>query len=654
MKLIKEMVVGVGFLACMVGCRSGLYEFETTENDKSASHMPYRVVDKLDPEKYSAEFLPVEVKVEKKKGSDHSAGMAGLCCLTIGIIPALYDEFEDYTITVNTPIGSKSANAKLHAKSWVGWICLIPYPASGEERDGNPTLPNERLEEKLKNQVVEALVGKFSAEEYAGYVRKLKDEGFFEKLKEERLANEKRAQEKCKSLSAQLDAGEFEAVIKACDEEMAASEKDAPWEELKERAIIEMVASQKYSGGLCKFLGNCGIEIKECCKKRQPSITRNWGEFSNDEEVSKQQEKKMEWVVGKIENQDILKSLFREYFKERESTLVLRGATWQEKPSPAFVFSKMLYAKLSEESKQDVVVNWLCLTDAHEKIRSGRIYRNDKYDFKLERQMIHDYRTAIFQKYGDDLDGYKWKYGSGAKLTELRDALYTPEELAKKKAENLKRRGAFEGIFGQRFGSKMEGEPDESTLCKRFNLYFYRVPFVPDKKGDTFSHYYVWLTPKTKQVFAIEARSDSAFDINAKSGKPELALSLEKKYGEYFHYGKRFWEMKFNEEDCRLNVMPDLSKAISDDTTSKLQYNLIMCDVATSSKRGLPFEPISIKSELNGLVFDKNEAQKGLVYAESGKLHKLAAEETVAIVKAEKEAEQNKKEKAATNAADQF
>ena len=114
------------------GCWSGGYKIEVDNHASMGATLNYHIVDKLDPDQYNEESMPIVVDmVRTGRGSDMSAAMTLLWCCTLGIVPASFDEFDNYSITVESPIRSWSGTGSIHAKTWCGWFCVFPYP--GEE-----------------------------------------------------------------------------------------------------------------------------------------------------------------------------------------------------------------------------------------------------------------------------------------------------------------------------------------------------------------------------------------------------------------------------------------------------------------------------------------------------------------------------------------
>ena len=241
-KLIKymESTLTVFAIILICGCRSGLYQIETEANTvEKARVFTYRIVDHLDPKSYSEDYLPVVVNTTKSSGRSEwsmvrSQWSEMLCVLTLGIIPAFYDDFETINVTINTPIGTKSASGTIHAKQWRGWLCLIPYPGIAVMRSDNPTLPSHSMERRLETQIVESLLSQFSQSEYVSFVRKIKEDKAREQL---RVHNKKQA------LELLIKDGRFEEVIKACEDENVESDADNPWAAIRERACADLKKS---------------------------------------------------------------------------------------------------------------------------------------------------------------------------------------------------------------------------------------------------------------------------------------------------------------------------------------------------------------------------------------------------------------------------
>ena len=226
MKIRQSVGICISLGMLLSGCRSGMYSINTDgKSDSNKDKLPYRIVDALDPKSYSVDYLPVEVNVSKSKGSDDSVA---LCCLTLGIIPAFYDDYENYRVMVQTPIGTKLGTGSIHAKSWVGWICLIPYPGAADFRSNDPKLPDRVMEEKLKDELVEQLVSQFSKEEYVSYVKD---------LNEKREKEAKRVEQKVHEIEAFISAGKFEEAMRLCGEERVELQLGEPWLSLNGKAI---------------------------------------------------------------------------------------------------------------------------------------------------------------------------------------------------------------------------------------------------------------------------------------------------------------------------------------------------------------------------------------------------------------------------------
>lgn len=220
-KLIKymESTLLTFVLFLLVGCRSGLYQIDVDRNVNNKNDgIGYRIVNELNPEFYTEDYIPVVVDV-KESDIDKSV-TEGFAILTLGIIPAFYDYYKTIDVTVKTPIGVRSGSGMVHAKEWVGWICLIPYPGFATERSESPYLPNSAIEEKAKDQIIESLLSHFSKADWVAFVRE---------TKEAQSRELKRVQKKKEELELLVEEGMYEDVIKACKEERMATRKDNPW-----------------------------------------------------------------------------------------------------------------------------------------------------------------------------------------------------------------------------------------------------------------------------------------------------------------------------------------------------------------------------------------------------------------------------------------
>ena len=239
-KLIRYMESTLAVFAVMLifGCQSAMYQIDLEKATGEKDKLTYRIVERLDSESYPEDYLPVEVSFRRSAGADISAG---LCLLTLGIVPAVYDYFETLDVTVTTPIGTKHGSGSLHSKAWVGWICFLPYPGIAEERCHYPEdfrekqmLENYKLdsrEEKLKNQIVENLMSQFSKSEYDSFVRK---------VKENKIRELQRVQNKRQELEELIKNGKYEEVIESCRAEKVRIGQENPWIEISDRAFAEL------------------------------------------------------------------------------------------------------------------------------------------------------------------------------------------------------------------------------------------------------------------------------------------------------------------------------------------------------------------------------------------------------------------------------
>ena len=76
------------------------------------------------------------------------------------------------------------------------------------------------MEKQLQDQLVEQLVSQFSKEEYASYVKD---------LKEKREKEARRVEQKVHKIESLLTAGKFEDALKLCGEERDGLQLEEPW-----------------------------------------------------------------------------------------------------------------------------------------------------------------------------------------------------------------------------------------------------------------------------------------------------------------------------------------------------------------------------------------------------------------------------------------
>ena len=185
----------VGILA-LAGCQSGMYSSDVSVDRKDDGVSDYTVVETLDVIEYPQSMpVVIESKSTNQKGEHGLSNL--LCFFTLGIVPGVSSEATTYDVTVRTPIGEQSGTCTIEASSWLGWLPIfVPYPGIADERTMHPRLPNETLEERVRNKLVANLVSQFPKSEYANFAAKnnspeLKAQRAKEAAERERLAKER-------------------------------------------------------------------------------------------------------------------------------------------------------------------------------------------------------------------------------------------------------------------------------------------------------------------------------------------------------------------------------------------------------------------------------------------------------------------------------
>lgn len=193
----KQCAVGgvVGILA-LAGCQSGMYSSDVSVEKKDNGVSDYTIVKSLDCEEFPQSMPVVVESTSKNETGEHGLNNL-LWFFTLGIVPGISSEMTTYEVTVKSPLGEKSGTCKVEASSWMGWLPIfIPYPGIAEERTARPKLPNELLENRVRDQLVANLVSQFSKAEYTEFSAKnnspeLKARRAKEAAERERLAKEK-------------------------------------------------------------------------------------------------------------------------------------------------------------------------------------------------------------------------------------------------------------------------------------------------------------------------------------------------------------------------------------------------------------------------------------------------------------------------------
>lgn len=174
-------------------------------------------------------------------------------------------------------------------------------------------------------------------------------------------------------------------------------------------------------------------------------------------------------------------------------------------------------------------------------------------------------------------------------------ALERAKERAEKEKENARVR--FDGMFGRKFGDKVDVTgasmlhleliyEDIDRCC--------RVMFSPAKPSPLFQQYYLWVTPLSHQLFAIEARAK--VDLSEESYD-----ALEKKYDRKFEYGDSWREMSFRPSSkCSLYVRNHLNDS----------YTTLMYDRSCAQVLAVDFEVLRAAREESRAVIELEKKQK--------------------------------------------
>ena len=172
------------------------------------------------------------------------------------------------------------------------------------------------------------------------------------------------------------------------------------------------------------------------------------------------------------------------------------------------------------------------------------------YNYAFEKQVLKDWRKELVAEYGCE----KSAYPTGSLLQRFSSILYSDEELAAYRAEVVKSRGEFDGLFGRKFGEVWDVRAADYVYVNDWKTAFWRVKFEPEKKSSAFQDYYLWMTLASHKVFAVEARSNK--------WTPEGFLELlEKRYMLKFTKDRDIAEMVFPVEKCSLKVFGATSDA---------------------------------------------------------------------------------------------
>ena len=269
------------------------------------------------------------------------------------------------------------------------------------------------------------------------------------------------------------------------------------------------------------------------------------------------------------------------------------------------------------------------------------------YDYAFEKQVLKDWRKELVAEYGCENSAYP----AGSILRKFSSLLYTEGELAAYRAEVVKARGKFDGLFGRKFGELVDVSAAEYVYVNDWKTAFWRVKFEPEKKSSAFQDYYLWMTLASHKVFAVEARS--------KKWAPEGFLELlEKRYQLKFTKNQDIAEMVFPVEKCSLKVFGATSGADRAGLAmvTALFAGAIFGDRGANDVLGEYAEDVEKRKRQSGSYkFGKGgDDFNSLIVAEDVALGALAKKEAEELWERRRKEQEQKKKKEAEDAAIAF
>ena len=225
-------------ITILAGCMNGVYTVDSKidYDDGKTGGLNYEVLtDSSQSFKdltFREDTIPIFVKEEKSGSRDDHAGLMLLWGLTLGVFPYYRSSTVQYTVSVQSPVGTKDTTYSVNTRDWTGWFpCLIPVPGWGVERIYGKETDREtrdRIAGEIHDKVVKALVGEFSKDEYATYVKSVEDQ---------RAKEAERVKQRVAEIEGLMTAGKFEEAITACRDERTKTGKEEPWKGLVEKGI---------------------------------------------------------------------------------------------------------------------------------------------------------------------------------------------------------------------------------------------------------------------------------------------------------------------------------------------------------------------------------------------------------------------------------
>lgn len=204
-------------ITILAGCMNGVYTVDSKidYDDEKTGALNYEVLTdsshSFKDRTFRGDTIPVFVKEEKSVCADNHAGLMLLWGLTLGVFPYYHSSSAQYTVSVQSPIGTKDTTYSVNTRDWAGWFpCLIPVPGWGVERTYGKETDSEtrdRIAGEIHDKVVKALVGEFSKDEYATYVKSVE----YQRAKEA-----ERVKQRVVELEGLMASGKFEEAIVAC------------------------------------------------------------------------------------------------------------------------------------------------------------------------------------------------------------------------------------------------------------------------------------------------------------------------------------------------------------------------------------------------------------------------------------------------------
>lgn len=236
--LTLPSVMLMSSVTILAGCMNGVYTVDSKidYDDEKTGALNYEVLTdsshSFKDRNLRGDTIPIFVKEEKSVSTDDHSGLMLLWGLTLGVFPYYHSSSAQYTVFVQSPIGAKEATYSVNTRDWAGWFpCLIPIPGWGVERTYGKETDSEtrdRIAGEIHNKVVKSLVGEFSKDEYATYVKSVEDQ---------RAKEAERVKQKVSELEGLMTAGKFEEAIVACRDERTKTGKEEPWKGLIEKGV---------------------------------------------------------------------------------------------------------------------------------------------------------------------------------------------------------------------------------------------------------------------------------------------------------------------------------------------------------------------------------------------------------------------------------